>query len=272
MTTSSVVPTRTTPHSPLRAHVPLVAASLMLLAGVVLSGLGAGRVEVEDVVDGAMLLLFPAVGGMLLTRGRVPTVARLFQAVGLLAGAGFLAGGAAEQDWAGRSAAGVLGSVGFVATISVLLCVTPYFFPDGRLPGPRWRPVVVVAAVNAVLACATVLLMPGPVDEDSAELGDNPMGVAALEPLLSTLEGVTFVVFAVTALLAVASLLLRLRGADRRTRQQVGTLGVGFAVLVGLFLLDSTLQALGGQVYGVVAAVVALGAVPVAAAIALLRD
>ena len=47
---------------------------------------------------------------------------------------------------------------------------------------------------------------------------------------------------------------------------------MGFAVLVGLFLLDSTLQALGGQVYGVVAAVVALGAVPVAAAIALLRD
>lgn len=255
-----------------RAQVPLMVSFLMLCGGLGLSLAAPGRLEAEDAVDGLMLMLFPAIGGLLVQRGRVPRIGRLFQAAGLVAGGGFLAGGASEHAWAGRPVAGLLATVGFLATVSLLLSVAPFFFPDGELPSRRWRPAVAVAVASAVGAVLTVLLMPGPVDEDSAALGTNPLGVEALEPALEVLELVTFVGFAGTALLGVLSMLLRLRRADARTRRQIAILGAGVAVLVGLFLLDSTLQALGGQTYGVVAAVVALGAVPVATAVALLRD
>lgn len=261
-------PTRT---SALQAHGPLALSATMLTAGVILSLTAADRVEVEDVVDGAMLMLFPALGGLLLLRGRVPRIARLFQGAGLVAGAGFLAGGASEHDWAGRSLSGVLATVGFTATISLLLAITPYFFPDGELPSRRWGPVVIASVAAAVTSCLAVLLMPGAVDEDSTELGDNPIGVSGRQSVLDVLELASFVAFAGCALLGVVSMLLRLRRADRRTRRQIGILGGGVAVLVGLFLLDSTLQSLGGATYGVLAAIVALGAVPVAAGIALLR-
>ena len=49
---------------------------------------------------------------------------------------------------------------------------------------------------------------------------------------------------------------------------QIGMLGIRGTVL-GPFLLDSALPSVGGTTYGVIAANVALGAVPVAAGIAL---
>ena len=66
--------------------------------------------------------------------------------------------------------------------------------------------------------------------------------------------------------------MIRWHRASGPVRRQVRILGIGVAVLVGLFLADSTLQSIGGATYGVVAAIVALGAVPVAVAVALLRD
>ena len=69
----------------------------------------------------------------------------------------------------------------------------------------------------------------------------------------------------------VASLRNSTRAYSASDRPFARILATRVAILVGLFLADSTLQGIGGATYGVLAAVVALGAVPVSVAVALLR-
>lgn len=224
----------------------------------------------EDVVDAAGFAAFPLVGALLLVRGVAPRVGWLYAAVGVLVGAGFLAGGVADQEFGGAPVASLLADVAFVSLVSLLLTFIPLFLPDGRLPSRRWRPVASASVVVLAVTSVTTLLMPGPVDEDSATSPDNPLGVPGAQDTLEVAQLVALAGFAVLALVCLASLLLRLRHATGETRRQVRTLGIGVAVLTGLFLLDGTLQGMFGDVYGIVAAVVATTAVPVATALALL--
>jgi hypothetical protein len=105
-------------------------------------------------------------------------------------------------------------------------CVALVFllFPNGQLLSPRWRPV----AWSAVGATAVLLLAaagyPGPLEvgrlppEDEALPGfDNPLGVAALGPVLAAM------VVAVQAIevLGIASLALRFRRSRGEERQQL---------------------------------------------------
>ena len=269
MTTATLIRTE---RSRPAAVTALVASMALLATGLALSATGHGRLEVEDAVDGVMLMLFPLVGALLVRRGDHTRIGALCCAVGLLTGAGYLVGGYAEHDWAGRSVAAVLGGATFVGTIVLLMNFLPLLFPDGHLPSRRWRVVAVAGALGGAVAVLTTLFMPGPVDEDSAELGENPLGVPVLEPALELAEPISLLVFVAVALLSIASLVLRWRRATGPTRRQVALLAGGFTVLIVMFLLDSTLQDLGGAIYGVVGAVVALAAVPAAIGLALLRS
>lgn len=268
----SVLSPTTTPstHPPVpaaAAFAPLACCVLAVVGGVLL----ADDTAVEDVVDAAGFAGFPLVGGLLLRRGRLPRLGWTFAGIGLLLGFCFLAGGYADQDVPAAPVAELAATVAFVWLVLTLLTVVPLLFPDGHLPSRRWRPVAFVAGLLYPLAAMPVLLMPGPVDDDDASSPTNPIGVSGADDVLGALETATFVVFAVLALTCLSSLLLRLRGADPQTRGQVGTLSVGVGVLTGLFLLDSTLQGVFGDVYGILGAVLATSAVPVAAAVALLR-
>lgn len=254
------------------SFLPLLLAAVALVTGLWLSMAGNDVLEVEDAVDGVMLMGFPWVGGLLLRRGLHTRIGVLCCVVGLATGLGYLMGGYAAHDWPGRSVAAVLGSATFVVTIALLLNVMPLIFPDGQLPSRRWRVVAWAGVGGAALAVLSIVMMPGAVDEDVPALGDNPLGVRPLSPALEIAELVSLVTFMAVALLGISSLVVRWRGSDATERRQVAILLGGVAVLVGLFLLDSTLQSVGGAVYGVVAAVVALGAVPGAIALALLRD
>ena len=112
---------------------------------------------------------------------------------------------------------------------------------------------------------------PGVIDEDVEGSPVNPIGIAGAEALLETVELVALASFAVLALTCLASMLLRLRRSSGVERRQIGILAAGVAVLVVMFLLDSPLQSIFGDVYGVIGAVVAISAIPVAVGIALLR-
>ena len=250
------------------AFAPLAVTLLLAVTG----GLMATRLEVEDVVDTIGFTAFPVVGGMLLLRGVAPRVGWLFGALGLCVGLGLFLGGYADQGLPGAAVAEVISGSLFVTLITVALIFVPLNLPDGQLPSPRWRPVAWAGGLVLVGSLTAVLLMPGPVDEDRPDGPVNPLGVDAAKGVLEWVEMICMIGFAVLALVTLASLALRLRGAAPRVRRQVRILATGVGVLVGLFLMDSTLQGIFGDVYGVLAAVVATSAIPIATAVALLTD
>ena len=107
---------------------------------------------------------------------------------------------------------------GWILLVSTLALV----FPDGRLPGPRWRwvRVVVVGALTTVVLGA--LLQPHPIDV-RIETVHNPL---ALPGAAGDLAEVCFLLgFALAVVAAVAGLVavgLRWRGGDAVVREQIG--------------------------------------------------
>lgn len=61
-------------------------------------------------------------------------------------------------------------------------------FPDGRLPGRRWRVVHWLVALGSVLVLAARVLMPGPLTEAPAIV--NPFGLRGSGGLWRVMEGV----------------------------------------------------------------------------------
>jgi hypothetical protein len=53
-------------------------------------------------------------------------------------------------------------------------------FPDGRLPSPRWKPLVWTAVACTVLLALVLVLTPGLMIE-GVPSSKNPLGLAALE-------------------------------------------------------------------------------------------
>jgi hypothetical protein len=155
-------------------------------------------------------------------------------------------------------------------------------FPDGRLPSPRWRPVlwgylavaacwpvsVYVVAISAV-AAGDVHILPG----GDLKAVDNPAGSSAW---LGSVEAVILPVLAVFWLVLVARQVLSWRRADGERRQQLKWLMSGAAVCVAA----TTFIAVGGTLdpsaspafqamFNVVA--VGIGALPVSIGVAILK-
>ena len=244
----------------------------LCIAGVAVGSIAADQVHVEDIVDAIGLAGFPLVGGLLLMRGRVPVLGWLFGGIGILLGAAHLTGAFADSDLPGAPVGSLLGDLAFVALIQTVLTVLPLLFPTGHLPSRRWRPIAWAVGLLYPLSATPVLFMPGAVDEDDPNGPTNPIGIPGAGNALEAIELASLLAFAVLALVCTGSLLLRLRGAPPETRRQVAILGAGVGALAVLFAIDSTLQDIFGDVYGIGSAIIATSAVPVAAGIALLRD
>jgi hypothetical protein len=124
-------------------------------------------------------------------------------------------GGDAIGGWFALLGATTLGPALYVAVPLVAI-----LFPDGRLPGHRWRlPVVVVTAVMAASSLIG-LIQPGPVE---ADLATNPLGVDS--PTVAALRELGLALLPIgllaSAVLAVASIMARFRRGDPTERAQV---------------------------------------------------
>ena len=139
-------------------------------------------------------------------------------------------------------------------------------FPDGR-PLPGWWTGAFWASVAAIATGAVVVAVaPGPLEESIAVL--NPLGVAGLpEGLRDAGNALTNIALAGGALLAVASLVARFRQSSSDTRHQLKWLILAGGVLAVALPLSLAV----GDSWTAIVAVVALGLVPVAVVVAVLR-
>lgn len=122
---------------------------------------------------------------------------------------------------------GVIG--GFSATQSfVALAMVVMLFPDGRLPGRRWRPLL-AAAATASLFFALTMLVPrtstggchvGTCDATGHSLA-NPIGIDGFRPLVA-LFPVAMVLVAVVVVGGLGALAVRWRRGDPAERAQLG--------------------------------------------------
>ena len=222
---------------PLTGSALVVLAAALVLLGLNASRLNAGRIGFYGLLSVGVLAYAGAggliarrvpgnvIGWLLGTAGLALTVAMLTEQYALY--------GLATAPGAVPAAkvAGSLSAAAVVLTIIVLF-VLVLLFPDGRLPSPRWRPVlgalaVVVAGVVAQSFQAGTRVTGGITNAlDAAGVAyPNPLGVLPRHGWFSGLLAGIFVLALVTGLLVVASVFVRRRGASPERRQQLAWLG-----------------------------------------------
>jgi len=99
-----------------------------------------------------------------------------------------------------------------------LILLVPILYPTGRAPGRRWR--VVLNGLIGMVTVITILMMlyPGPLDDGTPPLPDNPVGIDALEsvPGGDALIGISFFLLVVSAALSMIVRFRRSRGDERQ--------------------------------------------------------
>jgi two-component system, NarL family, sensor kinase len=106
-------------------------------------------------------------------------------------------------------------------------------FPDGRLPSRRWRPVVPLAGAGVVLATAAYAWGLRPWSPHRIDMNFLPMG----DVVARTLFFVGMPALALAGLLTIASLVVRMRGADAGERRRVRPVVVAGTVFVATMVL-----------------------------------
>ena len=220
------------------------------------------------------------VSGFVLTRRRPENrVGWLHAGAGLLIGLNLAADGyavgAVVGGWQvpGGEVAAWLRNWLWVPFMALLPVFGVLFFPDGRLPSKRWRPVVAFGLVAVATGTFAVAFQSGPLENFTPV--DNPFGITGFgpeqaEPLLGLLM--------LALLSAVVSVIVRFRRSSGDTRQQLKVMvyaAVLFGVLMGMEFLaqgvvSAPLRGLPARATQV-ALVVGMVAIPIAQGIAILR-
>jgi signal transduction histidine kinase len=171
-----------------------------------------------------------------------------------------LAAGATDTGWAAVAA----WSTTWLDVLGLPLPLVPLLllFPDGRLPSRWWLPVLIGAAVVAVVQLARYLLGPGPVVIESHDLvvpwdGVLPLSTSAVSVVDDAAGQATILLL----LVAAASLVARAVRGTPDTRRRLASLGLA----IGIMVAGAALQAVPAlRAAGVVVFVVGGLLVPVA--------
>jgi signal transduction histidine kinase len=221
------------------------ASALLSVGALVLGALTGGSLAVLLAV---VALAFAGIGALVAGRHPGNLVGWLFCAVGVLTAADGVANGYALQALVrqpGSLPAGLamawLADWLWVPILGLAVPLLLLFFPDGRLPSPRWRRVLWLALGATPLAAAGFALTPGGLSSGQREIAQlhNPVGLPGAAGSLAAVLGVGgLVLLLVAAGLGVASLVVRFRRAGSDERQQIkwfayGASLLGIVVVVG---------------------------------------
>ena len=165
----------------------------------------------------------------------------------------------------GGQAAGWLS--GWVWTLTAIPAATllPLLFPDGRLPSPRWRPVLWLVGVAIAAPATAGMFAPGPLANFPQTR--NPVGLSWFGPVVGPLGGFGFAAFLAATALSIASVVIRWHRADGELRAQLRCMV--FAVLALGGALAWAIPAPSPAANAV--ACLATAMLPVAIAVAVLR-
>ena len=146
------------------------------------------------------------------------------------------------------------------------------FFPDGKLPSPRWRPVAWLVLTNTVLAVAPFALDPGPLSEFSEKVHlVNPVGIAGSAGLLAVFSRVSFVLLIPISLALISAFFVRYRRAQGDERQQIKWVAYGVSVFALAVIVVSAWPSLDSTPVGGALFLVGFLAIPTAMAVAILQ-
>ncbi|MDQ6650066.1 MAG: hypothetical protein M3Z02_08130 [Actinomycetota bacterium] len=246
-------------------------SGLFVVGAVVFLGLNSFRLEQFYGWEPALGVAFPIFGALVASRRPENRVGWLMCAIGLVVAAEMLVG--EYTAWclsSGRS--GTPGLV-WVAWVNEWLWVPPFtsvltlvllLFPDGRPPSPRWRPAVAVAAVGICGLSVSVALHPGPLVD--FPVFANPVTGPAV---VRTAAGAAGAAVAISALAGIAALLGRFVRASGVERLQVKWFA--FAAFAAVVEVAVAVNLNAHSVISAVAQFVAVGALPAAMGLAILR-
>jgi signal transduction histidine kinase len=256
---------------PRPSALPLVVfgtVAVLLVCGVALAWSAAAPEPGYLGLDVAVGLGCAAIGGLVLSRLPRQPIGWLFcvTALGLAAqaAAGGYAVAAHAGGWPLEAVAFWLTNwvfvIGLVPALLVLLLL-----PDGRLPSPAWRPVLVGEVVLGVALAVALML------RDKAwawgVVVDNPVGRLSTDDVVGPAFGVVMVAAVVVGSAALVSRLHGDRGEAER-RQMYPLLGAGLAIAVAV-VVDTALPT--GSVLGLWLVALALTTMPVAVAFSVFR-
>lgn len=187
---------------------------------------------------------------------------------------GFVSGASlSEQRGKHDLLAGVASLLGPVAIFPAVMVAGPMvavLFPDGRLPGPRWRwPLGAIAAATSI-GTTIVALRPGPI---GASLADNPFGIGGFsgsEPFWPLGESLAAASLPVALVLAIAAVIVRARRSDGIERAQLKWFVAANLVFVALMAVAISDGPVGPTIVDRVAPW-AMSLPPIAIGVAILR-
>jgi hypothetical protein len=184
---------------------------------------------------------FPILGSILVQRSARNPLGWILIGIGLFGGITITAmtyareGLTGAHGLPGSTFAAWLATWTWYPTVQLIFPFLLMYFPTGRLPSRKWRPLLWVSLV--LLVTITVLPMfQARLEDESFYNVDNPIGIAVIEDVELLLNPL-FIALSFVAILAVVSLIVRYRTSRTIERMQLKWFILAAAiVVVSLFL------------------------------------
>jgi hypothetical protein len=254
------------------------AAGVLIVLDVAATKVAVGSNGVSVLILGASL---PVVGWLIASRRRENGIGWMFLAAGVVFALVTFSGAHAQYGLVVEP--GSLPFADITAWLSTLAWVPAYtllillllVFPDGRLPSRRWRPIIWIAAVSAVLMLVPAAIAEWPYRGLALLTGLSPStGKPLLDPGLDTanlLQGLGSALSLIVAVAGAGALVIRFRRSVGTEHQQIKWFATAAIAEMAVFLPMSLHLILLPAPFDALVAMIAAPLIPIAIGVAILR-